>query len=213
MQIKEIENYIENVAKPRSDSSGDTVLSHFNLRHQPFALWAMESLPFRRDSIRPDEASVLDIGCGGGRNIANMLLFYTEVDGIDYSSKSVDYSSEFNRKAIAANRTKIFTGSVDKMPFSDNSYDIATAFETTYYWPDIKAAFAEIYRCLKDGGLLLIANETDKKPEKGSAFDIENLTVHSCDALSASLKSAGFTDIEIRRHDEKNWVVVTGKKS
>lgn len=41
--------------------------------------------------------------------------------------------------------------SVEKMPFKDGMLDLATAFETVFFWPDPKENFKEVNRILKDG--------------------------------------------------------------
>lgn len=48
---------------------------------------------------------------------------------------------------------------VAALPFKDNAYDMATAFETVYFWPDIEKSFAEVRRILKPGATFLIVNE------------------------------------------------------
>ena len=42
--------------------------------------------------------------------------------------------------------------SVSDLPFSDNSFDIVTAIETYYFWPDKLKNLKEIYRVLKKDG-------------------------------------------------------------
>ena len=52
-------------------------------------------------------------------------------------------------------------GDVATLPFSENSFDLATAFETVYFWPGPTESFREVCRVLKPNGLFLIVNESD----------------------------------------------------
>ena len=42
-----------------------------------------------------------------------------------------------------------------------NSFDLAVAFETVYFWPGPTESFREVWRVLKPGSLFLIVNESD----------------------------------------------------
>ena len=65
--------------------------------HAQMANWALSSVQIKEDG------QILDIGCGGGANIARLLQRAPKgvVQGIDYSSVSVAKSSKVNAKAIA----------------------------------------------------------------------------------------------------------------
>lgn len=46
------------------------------------------------------------------------------------------------------------------LPFSDLTFDIVTAVETHYYWPELPANVREILRVLKPGGTFVLIAET-----------------------------------------------------
>jgi len=46
----------------------------------------------------------------------------------------------------------VLEASVSSLPFKDNTFVMATAFETVYFWPDIEKSFAEVKRVLVPGG-------------------------------------------------------------
>ena len=64
--------------------------------HAAMANWALSSLQIK------EEGQILDIGCGGGGNIARLLKRCPNgtVTGIDYSSVSVEKSKKVNAQAI-----------------------------------------------------------------------------------------------------------------
>lgn len=38
---------------------------------------------------------------------------------------------------------------MQELPFANETFDLATAFETIYFWSDIDQSFSQIYRVLK----------------------------------------------------------------
>ena len=43
--------------------------------------------------------------------------------------------------------------SVAELPFEAEQFDVVTAFETVYFWPELAQNFREVYRVLKPGGV------------------------------------------------------------
>ncbi len=46
------------------------------------------------------------------------------------------------------------------VPFADCTFDVVTAVETHYYWPDLPANVREVFRVLKPGGSFVLIAET-----------------------------------------------------
>ena len=82
---------------------GRCVLSLMNIGHAPHSAWGRAHLSPARD------AHILDIGCGGGANLAHFLRMCPEglVCGIDFSTVSVAHSLRKNADAVAAGRCEI----------------------------------------------------------------------------------------------------------
>ena len=93
----------------------------------------------------PAEGGILDIGCGGGANLKRLMQrsLKGKVTGVDYSPVSVQKSAKVNAAAIKEGRCKVLSADVARLPFADNTFTMATAFETVYFWPDIEKSFAE----------------------------------------------------------------------
>ena len=195
-----------NARKPRG-LLGRKVLNRMNTgTHERLALWSLTHFTPKGD--------VLDIGCGGGANIAKMLSIndVDKVTGIDYSDVSVSKSKGYNRDAISEGRCNVIKGDVKELPFSDRSFDTVTAFETVYFWPDIGDCFRGVFRILKDGGMFAIVNESDGEDEASIGYSqiIEGMNLYTPERLSQLMEEAGFSDVCIYRNDSKPWICVTG---
>ena len=178
--------------------------------HAQMANWALSSVQIKEDG------QILDIGCGGGANIARLLQRAPKgvVQGIDYSSVSVAKSSKVNAKAIAEGRCKVQEASVVKLPFVENTFDLVTAFETIYFWPDIEHCFGEVKRVLKPGAQFVIVNESDGSGPMDAKWEslIEGMHTYKPEEIRLHLSNAGLKGIDIRKDEAKHWLMVTAKK-
>lgn len=176
--------------------------------HEELALWGLEFLPLAQDS------RVLEIGCGGGANIARLLQRAPQghVVGVDYSPVSVEASSAYNAQAIAAGRCQVQLANVLALPFSDASFDVATAFETVYFW-DREPAFAQVKRVLKPGGYFLICNEADgsNADQLDLVNQIPGMTMPTASELEETLTEAGFRIVESQRVPEKTRIAIVAQ--
>ncbi len=158
---------------------------------------------------------ILDIGCGGGVNIEKFLkLTSGNVDGLDYSEVSVRASVEQNRKAVDEKRCRIIQADVSDMPIDDEEYDLASAFETIYFWPDIEKSFKEVSRILKPNGQFMIAQGTDGNhpdDEKWLAT-VEGMHLYTADELEEYLLNAGFSSVESRVKENDYILIVIARK-
>jgi ubiquinone/menaquinone biosynthesis C-methylase UbiE len=186
-----------------------------NRRHSQVTEWGLTHVAIqKRDTI-------LDVGCGGGRTVARLAALATEgkTYGVDYSETSVAASRRANREGIAAGRVEILPGSVSRLPFPDQIFDLVTAVETHYYWPDLITDMQEVLRVLKPGGTLIIIAEA----YKGGKYDqllrrLEKLRgVINYAHLSVSehhdlFSKAGYSDVQVFEEYEKGWICATGKR-
>lgn len=206
-----IKRILANTRKPKG-FWGQFILLSMNLGHEPLSKWALKTIC---PGIR---AHILDIGCGGGRNIQKMLRLVPggRVCGVDYAPLSVEKSRRLNAQAIAQGKAEIIRGSVSQLPHKAESFDIVTAFETVYFWPDIVGDMREVFRVLKRGGKFYICNEAvadEAHPERYRYFiDTIGMKVYAGQQLVTLLEEAGFTDIQVVRHERKNWICVAAHK-
>ena len=156
--------FFTNTRKPEG-LGGRLMVAMMNWGHAPVARWGRSFLRLKAG------ATILDLGCGGGANLAVLLKLCPDgtAVGLDYSSVSVKKASAVNCRAIAEGRCQIIQGDVQELPFADDSFEQVTAFETIYFWPNLEEAFQQVFRVLKPGGSFLVCNESngeDPKQEK-----------------------------------------------
>ncbi len=185
------------------------MLSMMNVGHRALADWGLQFAEIAKD------ASILDCGCGGGANIRTMLKKCPngEVKGVDYSPVSVEKAKKVNEDAILNGRCVILQGNVADLIFAANQFDLVTAFETVYFWPDLLQSFREIHRVLKPGGMFLICNECGGDNEKDEKWTekIDGMTIYKDVQLKDMLEQAGFRNIQIQKR-EKGWLCITAQK-
>ncbi len=197
-------SFFENTRRPEG-FGGKLMVSMMNLGHGALAKWGLQHLEV------PEGAAVLDCGCGGGANIKKLLEKAAQgsVKGIDYSEVSVEKSRSLNASAISAGRCEIMQANVAQLPFEDNSFDLVTAFETVYFWPELPACFREVGRVLRPGGTFFICNECG---EDNKWTDIvSGMKIYTADELTQVLTKAGFTDIVMHKKN-KGWLCATARK-
>lgn len=179
---------------------GNIQLKSMNKEHTPVSLWGLKHL-----NISPDDI-VLDIGCGGGMNINRMAQTAKKVYGVDYSIESVNLSKEVNDDLIREGRVEVHEGDVMDLPFDDDTFDIVTAFETVYFWPDIIKSFGEVKRVLKPGGMFLIGCESNGTNNLAMKFfdKVIDMTFYEDKDLREFLGNNDFKDITVYLRDGKN---------
>ena len=194
--------------KPHGEEGVETI-KNMNENHQPISEFAFKCVDVGTND------RILDIGCGGGVNIEKFLkLTDNNVDGIDYSDVSVKESAKRNQKAIGDKRCRIIQADVSKMSIDDEVYDLVSAFETIYFWPDIENTFKEVLRIIKPGGQFMIAQGTDGNHPDDEKWlnSVEGMTVYTASELEKYLLNAGFGSVESFKKENDYILVVIAKK-
>ena len=193
----------QNAKKPQG-SGGKFVINRMNERHRHLAKWGFSNLDIKEND------RVLDIGCGGGANLAIILQKADKgiAVGVDYAEVSVEIARKKNKKAVETGRCEVLQGNVMELPLKDEDFDVITAFETVYFWPDMKESLKEVYRVLKRNGKFMICNEADGNSENDEKMKeiIEGMSIYTEDELVEFLKEAGFKNIRTHNEKEKHWI-------
>lgn len=200
-----INRILQNTQKPEG-FWGRMILRSMNKGHADVSQWGLSNLQWM------PEWNVLDIGCGGGTNLARLLKLCQQgkIYGVDLSPESVAFAAKKNRQELGK-RCFVSEGRADKLPFSDEMFDVVTAFETVYFWGDLTAAFAEVNRVLKPNGYFLICNEVSNPANDMWTKRIDGMIIPSAESLEAALFATGFCQTQIHRTGTEMLCVVSQK--
>ena len=184
-----------------SSLMGRLLLRSMNIGHGRLHQWGLKAAGIQLTD------RVLDVGCGGGKAISRILEeTRREVAGVDHSPEAVKTARSVNRAAISSGRLRIVESSVENLPFRDGFFDVVTAFETTYFWPELQAALTEIHRVLNRGGRLVIANEFADRASAGAWADRLDMHVPDGEALAGAAYKAGFLMVDVSIHPRSGWL-------
>lgn len=185
-----------------------------NSRHSKVTDWGLSHVSIKQHD------TILDVGCGGGRTVSKLAAIATQgkVYGVDFSRDSVAVANRTNREWIDMDRVKILEGSVSQLPFSEEMFDLVTAVDTHFWWPDLPADMREILRVLKLGGTLIIIAEAYKGANTRTArlaekylplYGMKLITVEEHREL---FTNAGYSDVQIIEEPGKAWICGIGRK-
>ncbi len=191
---------------------GRIVLRAMNLAHAAMTDWGMQHVTIERNF------RILDVGCGGGRTVQRFAALAPEgqVHGIDHSKASVAASRAVNAREIEAGRVHIHLGSVAALPFPDRTFDLVTAVETHYYWPDLPANLREVLRVLKPGRRFAQIAETHRDGWSGVLYAVPMRLIRAAHLSDAEhrelLAQAGFTEVATTHQSGKSWICALGRR-
>jgi ubiquinone/menaquinone biosynthesis C-methylase UbiE len=205
------EEAIKQCPKPEGDL-GRTVAIEMNSHHEELWRWGLSFIDIK------DKMNILDVGCGGGKaiNIMSSLAEAQKIIGIDYSKDMVQFASDFNQDLVNLGLVEIIHGDVSSLPFLSDTFDLITAFETYYFWPNLIDSFKEVRRVLKPGGTFLLVNETykhEKFEERNSSLArIIKMRYNTPEELTGFLIESGFDSTDSFAIPEKNWITSISTK-
>ena len=125
---------------------------------------------------------VLEVGCGRGGGASYISRYYKPeiYIGMDISESSIKFCNEHYN----VDNLSFIHGVAESIPYEDNSFDLIVNVESARVYSDIRAFFNEVYRVLRPGGKLLLA---------------DMIYPHELENFNKRIDNAGF-----KRNSEKN---------
>src|ERR1700723_3736508 len=115
-------------------------------------------------------------------------------------------------------RVDVQQASVSQLPFSDGMFDLVTAVETHFWWPNLPSDMREIFRVLKPGGMLILVAEIYKGANTIASRLAEKyasrtgMTLLSVDEHRELFANAGYSDVQAIEKRDKGWICCKGRK-
>lgn len=197
---------LKNCENPKG-LAGRRNIRRMNEHHGPLSEWGLGILGDRA------VGRALDIGCGGGTNLVRLLSgSVSYAVGVDHSALAVTSSRKTLSRSGLKKRGEVLKADVANLPFPDGYFDTVTAFETVYFWNDVKRAFGEVFRVLAEGGTFTVCNESAYTESCISDAELPfGINVYTEKQLSNMMTDAGFTGI--RAYTKDGWVCVIAEKA
>ena len=202
---------VENAEKP-DGFWGKLMIRSMNKGHSELTDWALCHVNIKSGDY------VLDVGCGGGKTVGKLsdMVGNGKVYGIDYSDLCIKKAEKLNHKNVLCGKVKLQKATVSALPFDSEKFDLVTAVETYYFWPDKLNDLREIWRVLKPGGRIMLVFEMlkDKNdPEKWSKVEERlNIEAVSREDIDAMLERAGFLSIRTYVKSGTTWLCAVAVK-
>jgi SAM-dependent methyltransferase len=135
---------------------------------------------------------VLEVGCGRGGGAAFIFEHYgpRSMLGLDLASSAV----ERGRRDYGRPRLEFVQGDAEALPFDDASFDVVLNVESAHWYPDVGRFLDEVFRVLRPGGLLLLADvRYTNLPEHGDDKFMPRVDMR---AFIAQLNASPFVMLE-----------------
>lgn len=142
------------------------------------------------------EGKYLDIGCGSGNYTHALFNTGIEMVGIDISEEMLSKAKDKN------NSIKWVHGDARQMPFPKNSFDGAICVLATHHIKDLKAAFQEVFRVVREGYFVIFTSF----PEQMKMYWLNHYFPYmmkraqdnmvSYEKIKEALSGAGFTHVQ-----------------
>ncbi len=109
-----------------------------------------------------EDVHILDIGCGNGK-----MLGYLQkktgayIHGFDYSKEAIKTAKE-----LFSHKADFREGVIGEVDYEENSFDVITSMDTTYFAKDMSAFVAQVKKWLKKEGVFFVGyQEGDVMPK------------------------------------------------
>jgi ubiquinone/menaquinone biosynthesis C-methylase UbiE len=185
-----------------------------NSRHAKVTDWGLGHISIGK------EDTILDVGCGGGRTLSKLAerAAQGKVYGVDYSKESVAVSKKTNARWIDLGRVEVQHGSVSELPYEDGMFDLVTAVETHFWWPNLPNDMREIFRVTRAGGKLIVIAEVYKGANTRVAKLAERyvsrtgMTLLDVEEHRELFDKAGYSNVQIIEEHGRGWICGIGEK-
>jgi ubiquinone/menaquinone biosynthesis C-methylase UbiE len=157
------------------------------------------------------EGNLLDAGCGTG-----FFLKYVK-ERSHFKPFGMEPNEELRKIAKINTRSSIVNGTLDKMPYKDNFFDVVTCLDVLEHSIRLNKNVSELKRVLKPGGLLLLQVPNYKSfmaiitGDKWDWWSVPDHILHfSFEFITQYMQKMGFTLVKsFSYQDSKDFIINT----
>jgi ubiquinone/menaquinone biosynthesis C-methylase UbiE len=169
-------------------------LNRLNRAHNSMVLQDLALQPTSR---------VLEVGFGGADLLESLCRRASDghIAGLELSQAMLASARIRLRRWAEAGRLELSLGSIESLPYPDQTFDRACTVHTIYFWPDLGQGLRELHRVMCPGGRLVLGFlSADDIGRAG--LDRHGFARYSLDALESALVAARFSPGPLRSaHD------------
>jgi arsenite methyltransferase len=163
--------------------------------------------PFAAGVIRPGD-TVLDIGSGSGTDVLIASLRTGpsgEVIGLDMT-EAMREKLGANARTMGADNVRVLAGNAEEIPLPDASVDVVTSNGVLNLVPEKERAVREIFRVLRPGGRVQIADIVVSTPPSAACRSQPQLWAECIVGATTEqeyldyFRSAGCAEVEVLSH-------------
>lgn len=124
----------------------------------------------------PEPCTILDIGCGPGEMVCDLVKDNREILGLDISEEMIAIAKQkLEKKVTNIQNVYLAVGDIENLTFYDKTFDVIICAGVVEYLENDDKWVVELSRVLKPGGILIV-NITNKYAiRRWSLFLFENL--------------------------------------
>lgn len=146
------------------------------------------------------EHHLLDVGCGGGTFLSQVLETVDRAAGLDHSPDMVELTKQNNARAVTEGRLDVRLGDAAGLPWDDATFDAVSNLAAFFAAPEPKAVLREAARVLKPGGRFVVvtmaAPAADGHGGRLMRWLMPQAKLYRDEELATMLEDAGFGQVE-----------------
>lgn len=157
---------------------------------------------------------IVDLGCGGGRNLKYLLDRFPKSKGfgLDHSEAAIAVAKKESRELIESKRCMLLLGEAENLPVRDGVADLVTAFDTVAFWEKPVAGLGEARRVLHTEGVFMLVQNSDGIPNENEILPGAESAGLTREQLCSYLKEAGFSEIVIDHDEARHRLCIVCRK-
>ena len=167
------EEHLKLEAQAHDEEYGRSLVEEDSLKFSKESMWRINDLPFKKgtykrgrrkrrlyellDLERIDGKTVLEIGCGKGRDSVFFAMYGARVSGFDISEVGIRVAKRTAEANGVFDLCEFCVASATDMPYDDECFDVVIINAVLHHVLKYPHVREETYRILKPGGTLYIS--------------------------------------------------------